>query len=241
MINTLLFDLDGTLLDLDQDEFLRYYFHAMTRYALEWDYQQGDFLVEQIWMATECMIADLNPELTNEEVFMQNFLPRLNCDPARIMAFFDSFYTRHFPLLQKYSGVFPSIPAILDQAFARGYRVVIATNPVFPAAAQWERLKWAGAAHFPYELVTTYENMHFCKPQPHYYREIAEIAGVAPEECLMIGNDTREDLVAGTIGMKTFLLKNGLIDRGDGYTSDWEGYLPDLEKFINALPPVLPK
>lgn len=236
MINTLLFDLDGTLLDLDQEYFLNRYFQAMVDYARDWDYHDGKYLVDSIWQATEQMILNINPELSNEQVFMNHFLPLLKCDPERIRAFFESFYDLHFPRLAQFCGVYPAIPGIVEQAFARGYTIIVATNPVFPARAQQERLDWAGVGHFPFKLVTSYENMHFCKPQPQYYLEIAAFAGVAPESCLMIGNDTREDLVASTVGMRTFLLKDGLIDRGDGFHMDYEGHMDDLRSFIEALP-----
>ncbi len=236
MITALLFDLDGTLLNLDMDQFLNYYFKAMTDYAVEWGLQSDQPLMEQVWKSTEAMIANLDPGRSNEEVFMQSFIPHFDYAEEHVREFFDSFYLTRFPQLQQYCSALPRVPEILDQAFSRGYTIAIATNPVFPKTATEQRLEWAGISSYPFKLVTTYENMHFCKPQIQYYQEISAIIGVPPTSCLMIGNDTREDLVAGKIGMKTFLLKDGLLDRGDGYPADWEGFIDELERFISALP-----
>ena len=124
---------------------------------------------------------------------------------------------------------------MMQQVFERGLKVVVATNAVFPMIALQQRLDLAGVGHFDYELITSYEVMHFCKPHPEYYQEIAATIGVKPEECLMVGNDIGEDLPAGTIGMKTFLVENMLIDKGQDLTPDWRGCLPDLYEFIGRL------
>ena len=57
------------------------------------------------------------------------------------------------------------------------------------------------------------ERMHFCKPNPAYYQEILELLGAKAEECLMIGNDVEEDMVAATLGIKTRLVTDLLISR----------------------------
>ena len=57
-----------------------------------------------------------------------------------------------------------------------------------------------------FEIFTTYENYHFCKPNLNYYKEVVEKLGVKPEECLMVGNDVGEDMVTEELGMKVFLM-----------------------------------
>lgn len=94
-----------------------------------------------------------------------------------------------------------------------GLQVALATNPIFPAVATESRIRWAGLEPEEFELYTTYENIGYCKPNPDYYREIARRLGVRPEQCLMVGNDVAEDMVAETIGMKVFLLTDCLINK----------------------------
>ena len=94
-----------------------------------------------------------------------------------------------------------------------GFRVVLATNPIFPAVATESRIRWAGLTPADFELYTTYENIGFCKPNPSYYLEITSRLNVAPEECLMVGNDVTEDMAAKSAGMEVFLLTDCLINR----------------------------
>ncbi|MEA4924690.1 MAG: HAD family hydrolase [Syntrophomonadaceae bacterium] len=236
MFEAILFDLDGTLLDIDMNFFLTKYFGEMSKMAAISGCCDPGQLVTQILESTEVMIGDLNPRTRNEEVFMGHFFSRLKTDEIRMRAFFDDFYCTGFPRLQEYCRPFQGIPQMMKKVFKEGYKVVIATNSVFPQKAIQTRLDWAGVGNFPYELLTCYENMHYCKPHLQYYQEIADNLGVEPAACLMVGNDTNEDLAAGKIGMKTFLVENCLIDQGNNTCRpDWRGSLQDFFKFIDDL------
>lgn len=236
MFEAILFDLDGTLLDIDMDFFLTRYFQEMGTMAAGQGFKEPEILVEQILKSTDVMIKDKNPYICNEDVFMQHFFSCLTVDEARTRAFFAEFYKTGFPRLQKYCSAFSGVRQMMSGVFASGVKVVVATNPVFPRAAIQMRLDWAGVGHFPFELITSYEVMHYCKPSPQYYQEIADHLGVEPSHCLMVGNDRDEDLVASLIGMKTFLLEDRLIDRGlDEFTPDWRGRLPELYGFMEEI------
>lgn len=236
MFKAILFDLDGTLLDIDMDFFLTKYFEEMGRMAMVSGCCDSRQLVAQILESTEVMIKDLNPRTSNEEVFMQHFFSCLETDEVRMRDFFDEFYCTGFPRLKEYCRPFKGVPMMMDKVFRNDCKVVIATNSVFPEKAIQTRLDWAGVGKFPYELLTCYENMHYCKPNLQYYQEIADHIGVEASACLMVGNDTNEDLVAGELGMKTFLIEDCLIDRGNNtYRPDWRGSLQDFFKFIDDL------
>ncbi len=236
MFEAILFDLDGTLLDIDMDFFLTKYFGEMSKMAVVSGCCDPQQLVAQILNSTEVMIRDLNPETSNEETFMQHFFSGLEADEEKMRAFFDEFYRSGFPRLQEYCRPFEGVPKMMADVFKRGYKVVIATNSVFPLKAVQSRLEWAGVDNFSYDLLTCYENMHYCKPNAQYYQEIAANIGVDPSACLMVGNDTGEDLVAGKIGMKTFLIEDCLIDKGNNtYRPDWRGSLRDFFKFVDNL------
>lgn len=237
MFKAILYDLDGTLLNIEMDYFLKQYFGKMMSMAAQQGYENVQQLVEQVFYSTGVMIADRNPQTTNEEVFMQDFLKdgSMFGNEAEAQAFFDEFYQVGFPQLQKFCQPFPGIPEMMARVLARPVKVVIATNAVFPLKALQDRMDWAGVGHFDYDLITSYEIMHACKPHPEYYLEIAEHIGVKPEECLMIGNDMGEDLVAGTVGMKTFLVEDMLIARDVDYKPDWHGRLVDLLAFMKEL------
>jgi len=186
-----------------------------------------------VWKSTEIMIGNRNPRMTNEEVFMRDFFSASDFPEKETKAFFDEFYERSFPTLKDLCSPFPRVVDLMGKVFSKPVKVVIATNAVFPVLAIQHRLNWAGIGHFPYNLITSYEKMHFCKPHLEYYQEISEMIGVHPSDCLMVGNDKGEDLPAGLIGMKTYLVEDGLIDKGVDMVPDWRGSLIQLEKFLD--------
>ncbi|MDD2373441.1 MAG: HAD family hydrolase [Syntrophomonadaceae bacterium] len=232
MFKAVLLDLDGTLLNIDMDYFLKQYFGKMVELAAKMGFKEGNRLVDQVWRSTEVMIADLDPKSSNEEVFMRDFCQNWPYSLEEIKFFFERYYQEYFPRLKDFCSPFPGIPEMVKYIMRKDLKVVIATNAVFPMSALQDRIRWAGLGKHDFELVTSYELMHFCKPHVQYYEEIAERIGVQPEDCLMIGNDTGEDLPASKIGMKTFLVEDMLIDKGLSHPPDWRGKLPDLFDFV---------
>ncbi len=234
MYKTLLFDLDGTLLSMNMQEFVERYLNSVTTRFVHL-FKPEEF-VDHLLQSTQAMLMNKDPKKTNEEVFMENFLPRVRLPRQEITATFTEYYNTEFTSLQRYTKSEPLAKNIVEQAVAQNIEVVIATNPVFPEIAIQRRLQWAGIDHLPFRLVTTYEKMHFCKPHLEYYNEILTLLNRLPGECLMIGNDAREDLAAKGVGIDTYLLKNDLVnDEEIAYRPDHEGYLEDLFHFICNL------
>lgn len=227
MLRALLLDLDGTLLGNDMDKFLKHYFEAL---AVSFDgVIPRQRLIAEILASTEKMIRDLDPNRTNQEVFMTDFLPKFDLRPERLMSMFDRFYAQDFPKLRGYTQRKPAARDVVQKAFDRGLKVVIATNPMFPIHAIAERMRWAGVVDFDYDLITSYEVMHFCKPHLQYYQEICDLIGVKPEEAMMAGNDVQDDMVAGRLGLRTFLVDEELLHREAGEPRvDYRGTLTEL-------------
>lgn len=126
---------------------------------------------------------------------------------------FQSFYENEFQDARALCGFQPLAAEAVHALKARGYRVALATNPIFPAIATQSRIRWAGLLPEDFALCTTYENTAYCKPNPAYYADVAARLGVAPQECLMVGNDVQEDMIASQLGMRVFLLTDCLINR----------------------------
>ena len=130
-------------------------------------------------------------------------------------------------------GYTPQAHKILDQIKAMGLRTVLATNPIFPAAATQKRIQWAGLSVQDFELYTTYENSRYCKPNLKYFLDITSQLGVHPEECLMVGNDVGDDMVAAELGMKVFLLTDCLINSTNTDIDQFpHGGFPELSVFL---------
>jgi HAD superfamily hydrolase (TIGR01549 family) len=126
---------------------------------------------------------------------------------------FLDYYRNEFQNVKDVCGFAPEARLIISTLQSAGKRVVLATNPLFPAIATLSRAKWAGLNPEDFALITTYENSAFCKPNPDYYREILGKLNLKPEECLMVGNDVQEDMVARSLGMEVFLLTDCIINR----------------------------
>jgi FMN phosphatase YigB (HAD superfamily) len=133
-------------------------------------------------------------------------------------------------------GFDPRAAELISNLKRMGLRLILATNPLFPAMATHRRVRWAGLKPENFEWITTYENSRFAKPNPEYYREILNRFDLHPEDCLMIGNDVDEDMIAQSLGMKVFLLTDCLINRNNQDISEFpQGSYPELLAYIKEI------
>jgi FMN phosphatase YigB (HAD superfamily) len=234
MLRTLLFDLDGTLLHVDMHYFLKQYFKALTSALV--DHMPPDVFMRKLWESTEAMINDTNGQKTNKDVFFENFFNSPKYKAETLMPVFEKFYRENYGALQGFTTAKPEAARLLQKAEELGFELVIATNPLFPATAIRQRMLWAGIDTFSYRLVTSYENMHFCKPKLEYYEEVLHKIGRKPVECMMIGNDVEDDMVVSQLGIKTFLVDDLLVNTNDKpIRVDWQGSLNDVRELIISL------
>jgi FMN phosphatase YigB (HAD superfamily) len=193
--HAILFDLDDTLLVNPMDTFVPAYFRALTTFmTAELDPR---LLIEQLLRATRAMDEDGHPARTNEQAFAEVFYPGLGRDRIELEPIFDRFYRDEFPNLRRLTAPVPGARDVVRWAFEGNRQVVIATNPLFPRTAILQRMEWAGLRldEMPFDLVTSYDNMHSTKARPDYYVEIAERLGRDPHECVMVGDHWRWDVV----------------------------------------------
>ena len=210
-ITTVLFDLDGTLLPMDQDEFVKAYFGLLTKTLAAKGYDPDAFL-KALWAGTKAMMT--NPgEKTNEEHFWDVFGGLIGPNRQANEAAFLSFYENEFQQVRAACGCDPRAAQTIALVKSKGLRTALATNPLFPRIATQSRIRWAGLNIEDFELYTTYEDYSYCKPDPRYYEAVLEKLGVTAEECLMVGNDAEEDTAAGKLGMQVFLLTDCLLNR----------------------------
>ena len=233
-ITTVLFDLDGTLLPMDQNVFIKAYFGGLARRLAPHGYEPQK-LIDSIWQGTAAMVKN-NGEVTNEERFWQGFEAAYGKPAREDEEYFAAFYREDFDKAQSSCGYTPAAREIVDTAKACGLRIALATNPIFPAMATERRIAWAGLSTSDFELYTTYENSRFCKPNLDYYRDVMQKMGVCPEECLMVGNDVGEDMIAQQLGCRVFLLTDCIINPKNLDISVYpHGGFDDLIVFIKTL------
>ncbi len=233
-LRTILFDLDGTLLPMDQEIFTKAYFGLLSAKLAPHGYDQKK-LIDGIWAGTAAMVKN-DGSCLNEEAFWKVFVGLFGDKAIEDKPIFDDFYKNDFQLAKEKCGFTPKAAETVAKLKAMGFNLVLATNSIFPAVATESRIRWAGLEPEDFELYTTYENSSFCKPNINYYKEILSRTGYSPEECLMVGNDVGEDMVAEKIGMKVFLLTDCLINKsGEDISKYSNGSFEELLSFISEL------
>lgn len=234
MINTILFDLDGTLLPMDQEIFIKAYLDGMCRKMAHHGYDP-ELLAKTVWKGTGAMVMN-NGAKTNEAVFWDCFCTVFGTQALEHMPLFDEFYSREFQMVKEACDFDERTAKCIHEIKDMGYQLILATNPLFPAIATQSRVRWAGLQPEDFALITAYENSRHCKPNPEYYRDILETMNLKAEECVMVGNDVTEDMIAGTLGMKTFLMTDCLINKDNQSIHQWpHGSFPELMNFIREL------
>ncbi len=230
-IKAVLFDLDGTLVPMDQDVFVGDYFKRISTKLASAGYDPKQ-LVDTIWKGTYAMIKN-NSEKSNEEIFWDYAYSVYGDKILADKPLFDEFYESEFDKVKAVCGFNPQSRETVYKLKEMGYKLALATNPIFPERATRWRITWAGLEPTDFEFYTTYENINCCKPNPAYYIEVAARIGVSPAECLMVGNDVGDDMVAESIGMKVFLLTDCLINSKDEDISNYpNGSFSELMKYI---------
>lgn len=234
-ITTILFDLDGTLLPMDNDEFTKGYFKMLVKKLAPYGYEPQK-LIDGIWSGTAAMVKNDGTK-TNEQAFWEKFSEVFGEKALADKTLFDEFYENEFQNAKAICGYNPKAAIAVHTIKEMGFRIALATNPIFPSAATESRISWAGFDPNDFELYTTYENIGYCKPNPDYYREIARRLGVSPEQCLMVGNDVTEDMEAAqNAGMSVFLLTDCLINKERKDISAYpRGSFEQLIDFANKL------
>lgn len=234
MITTILFDLDGTLLPMDQEVFVKEYLGRMAKKLAPQGYDP-DLLVKGIWKGTGAMVKN-DGSKSNEEVFWSVFNAVMGKDCQKDEELFLEYYRNEFQEARHACGFDIRAAQAISEIKSMGYRIALATNPLFPAIATQSRAAWAGLNIDDFEIITTYENSRHCKPNPDYYRDILATLDVKPENCLMVGNDVSEDMIARELGMKVFLLTDSLINKENKDLGEYpHGSFEELMTFIREL------
>lgn len=236
MTKTLLFDIDDTLLGNSMDSFLPSYLKALAKHLSA--YVPPDRMVPQLLAATRRMEENNLPDCTLEKVFSAAFYPALGYRQEDLADTLVEFYENIFPTLANVSEFRPEASRVIDSVLAEGYQVAIATNPLFPRRAVEHRLAWAGLPvdRYPFNILTSYENFHFAKPNPAYFAEILAQLGWPDGPIIMVGDDTERDIApARRLGLATFQVNSSKITV-QGNAAHGTGGLLDLLDWLKSTP-----
>ena len=213
-IKHILFDLDGTLLPMVQDEFVRFYMPLLAKAYLKKGVEMDPKgFIGAVWKGYEAMVKN---------------------DGSA-----DAFYEDEFNQAKCTTQPTPLSDMVIKEAKKKGIEVYLATNPIFPRCATMNRIDWAGLDPEDFKIITTYEDHVYCKPNPEYFRQILEQFELDPSECLMVGNDVEEDLAIRALGVPVFLITDTMENKKNlPIDSEYQGSMEELLEFVKELPEV---
>jgi len=238
VIDTIMFDLDGTLCRFSQDDFINTYFKEISKVfaGLGFDPETS---VKGVWAGTKAMVLNDGGKL-NTKRFWDAFSEFMDVSDGQLKAAeaaCDSFYSNEFNVVKSIVDHSDIPKRLVRDMAAKGYCIVLATNPLFPPCAVDSRLDWIGLTKSDFELITHYENSSYCKPNLSYYREILSKIGKSPEQCLMVGNNPAEDMIASELGIEVFLVTDYMENEtGIDITAFRNGTIEDMEEYLLSLP-----
>ncbi len=247
MLKAVLFDIDNTLILYDEYAFFSRYIPEVTkRFA---DIIPPEGFPQRLIGATQKLMQN-DGSRPNHELFLDHFTKDYEDRREEFWGRFMAFYDTEFDAFRELVKAPEGITAVFRELEALGLKLVLASNPIWPEEVQRMRAGWAGIDRTAFDFITHIGNMSFCKPKLGYYLEICEKTGIGPHECLMVGNDRVNDMIAGRTGMKTFLTCDGdSIDRsslamsreigkhGDETAADFDfsGLIAELPAAVRSL------
>lgn len=233
------FDLDGTLLPMEVEEFMGAYMKSLGTYVAQ---HGGDSKTFGAAMKAGIQnMAHHDPALTNEQAYFQAFYQLVEGGPETWEPLFADYYENVFPQVGKDVTPNPAAARALETLAYKGYTLALTTMPMFPEIAVRGRLKWAGVNPDLFSRITSFENSRSIKPHLRYYAENLAACNVAGIDVLMVGNNTVEDLSAMDAGTDGYLVTDFLLD-AVGYNletvkhgtlegfADWAETLPICER-----------
>lgn len=232
MTLTLLLDLDDTLLNTNLGAFVPAYFQAL---AKELSPQIApEKMFRALISGTRLMSESEDFSHTLEEIFNADFYPQVNIPQNELSLAIEEFYDNVFPTLAGLTSQKPEAKPFVDWAFAQGYRIAVATDPLLPRKATYHRLRWAGFDPEQFELVSTFDHFHFSKTHPAYYAEVLGRMGWPDGPVLMVGNDMERDISpAQKLGLETYHVDDGSAV-GSGPDAGVRGNLQDLRLWLES-------
>ncbi|MBQ8655342.1 MAG: HAD family hydrolase [Clostridia bacterium] len=233
-MKAILFDLDGTLLPMDMEKFMHVYFHELGAVVIPMGVPADKFAAA-IWAGTGAMMKNTGEKL-NADVFWDVFTAQTGVERTLVEPVCDSFYDEGFHKARAATMENPLAAEAVRVAREKADKVVLATNPLFPMQGQKTRMSWLGLKEEDFDLVTCYSSDRHCKPNPAYFEDVCRRIGVEPKNCLMIGNDEREDMLcASSLGIECYLVTDCMIPCPDHPWQGKKGTFAEMVEMLKSL------
>lgn len=229
MSKVILFDLDSTLLQMNQDLFLKKYFSLIYIKAKSLGYNPDEFM--KVFNKAAFSIVGNDGSMTNEDLFWSMMEPTYP-NISDLKDVFEEFYLNEFNSISEIVNKNSLSNEIIQVLKKKGYTIILATNPLFPKVCTYQRIKWAGLNPDDFDYITTYEHCRYCKPNHKYYEEIFEALNLDMAGSIMVGNDLSDDFSDIPSEMDKILITDHLIN-----TKNLEITMPrfTLSEFLNHV------
>ncbi len=205
-IEAILFDLDGTLNDLNQIKFSKNFLKLITKKLSE---IVAPKIVIKRFLKAYRAVRDNEGKKLNIQVFNDVLFPLGNITKKVGEPLLEKMYNELFPILKSHFVYNPMALEVLQVSYNKGYKIILASDPAAPKSWLIKRLEWSNLSNFPFHFITTIENCRACKSLKNliYYRQIVDEIKIKESSCLMVG-DQSTDMIAAKLGMKTFYVNN---------------------------------
>lgn len=176
-ISTILFDLDGTLIDTN-DLIIHSFLHTLDQYYPN-QYQREDVLPFIGPTLTETF-SSINPEKTDEMIQVYR---KFNNE-------------QHDALVKEFEGVYETIQTLNEEGFKLG---IVTTKILYTVK---KGLKLTKLEPF-FDPVIALDHVTKAKPDPEPIMKALDILHSTPEETLMVGDNYHDILAGKNAGTKT--------------------------------------
>lgn len=229
------FDLDGTLLPMELEDFLGPYFKSIASFVSAQGLDVSAFSAG-LKAGTEAMMSHEDAS-ANHDAYWEAFFCHADRTAAEWGSLLDSYYERDFNLIGKKVVPNPAAYCAIETLANKGYTLVLTTMPLFPRRAVEHRLAWAGVDPARFARLTSYENSTSVKPKLTYYAENLAACGLVGEDVLMVGNNTVEDMAIAKLGADAYLVTDHLLDPIDfDLSASKHGSMEEFAAWAEMLP-----
>lgn len=232
-IKAILFDLDGTLIDMQK------FVLPLILVPLIWRFRKSSRPKNTLNILRKSVRAVKNNQSNrfNYDTLIDIFQSEMNLTKAQTKVIFQKILFKDFPKLKYFFKVVPNASKTLQTAKEKGLRIILATNPLFEEAAVKMRMDWGKINPQHFEYITHNQNSTSCKPSLTYYKRILAELNLDIDECIMVGNDYTKDLPAAELGMRVLMVDGSINKSKVKFDDNWDyltGSLEDLEHWIVA-------
>jgi putative hydrolase of the HAD superfamily len=183
MIQTIVFDMGGVLIQFDREFFIR---------RLGVSAEDEALLMNEVFESLEWARMDRG-SLTEAEA-SQSICARL---PKRLHLAADRLVTMWERPILEIDGMY----ALIKELKANGYRILLLSNASVRQHEYWPRIP--ASELFDGKLISS--DVHLVKPQPEIYRFLCDTFHVLPEECFFVDDSPQNVEGAYEAGIRGFI------------------------------------